>query len=240
MQQVWNGDRKQCLRENKSIDNCVKHVFLLVSAAVDGQKAATNSDDVGFSAKRISTLKGHSDLYVHDCINHQIDVSESRCRMRQHLKDFHHYSANYRNRWSWKTSSLRCLVQLPLQLIQCLKCKWHRPAGMRGRLHRAAPLAQLSKCSGYIYCVHVNRYSAGIALIRELSVALCVYFSHTVSVNTVSHAKTLKKRQGKQCWIKSSIVLFYVRWRTDSMGKFYDANTRRDLMDHFKTKSFSF
>lgn len=116
MQQVRNGDRKQCLHENKSMDNCVKHAILLVSAAGDGQKAATNSDDVGFSAKRISTLKGHSDLCVHDCINHQIDVSESRCRMRQHSKDFHHKSANYRNRWSLKTSSLRCLVQLPLQI----------------------------------------------------------------------------------------------------------------------------
>lgn len=98
----------------------------------------------------------------------------------------------------FKNTILQCLVQLPLQLIQCLQCRLHRPPGMRGKLHRAAHLAQLPKCSGYIYCVHVNRYSAGIALIKELTMALCVYFSHTVSVNTVSYAKTPKKRKEKQ------------------------------------------
>lgn len=107
---------------------------------------------------------------------------------------------------------------------------------MRGRLCRAAPLAQLPKCSGYIYCVHVNRCSAGIALIRELSVALCVYFSHTVSVNTVSHAKTPKKHTEKQCWIKSSAASFYERWHADYLRIFYDAQTRRD---HFQNQIIS-
>lgn len=88
-------------------------------------------------------------------------------------------------------------MQLPLHLIHCLKCRWGRAAVMRGRLPRAAPLVLLAKCCGYIYCVHVNRYSVGTALIRELSVASCVYFRHTVSINTVSRANTLLRRTKK-------------------------------------------
>lgn len=108
LQQVQNGDRKQCLRENNSTDNCAKHVILLGPVAEDGQKAATNSDDVGSSAKRISTLKGHSDLYVcmylymNDCINQQIDVFFSNTKP---LKA----DAGWGN--TWKSSTIRAQIK---------------------------------------------------------------------------------------------------------------------------------
>lgn len=85
------------------MDNCVKHVILLGLAAEDGQKAATNSDNVGFSAKRISTLKGHGDLYEYDCINHQIDVF-----CFQHYKPLK-ADAGWGN--TWKSSTITAQIK---------------------------------------------------------------------------------------------------------------------------------
>lgn len=103
MQQVRNGDRKQCLHENNSIDNCAKHAILLGPTAEDGQKAATNSDDMDFSAKGISTLKGHSDLYVYDCIHQQINVF-----CFQHYKPLK-TDAGWGN--TWKSSTVRAQIK---------------------------------------------------------------------------------------------------------------------------------
>lgn len=86
-----------------SIDSCAKHALLLGPAAEDAQKAATNSDDMDFSAKRISTLKGHGDLYVYGCINHQIDVF-----CFQHYKPLK-ADAGWGN--TWKSSTVRAQVK---------------------------------------------------------------------------------------------------------------------------------
>lgn len=63
MQQVQNGEMKYCLHKDNSIHNCAKHVWeFLMQEMV--KKQLQKSHDVGFSAKRISTLKGHGDLCV--------------------------------------------------------------------------------------------------------------------------------------------------------------------------------
>lgn len=53
MQQVQNGDMKYCLQEDNSIDNCAQHVWESLKQEML-KKQLQKSNDVGFSAKRIS------------------------------------------------------------------------------------------------------------------------------------------------------------------------------------------
>lgn len=150
-------------------------------------------------------------IYVYDCVNRQIDVI-----CFQHYKPLK-ADAEWSNTWESSTikvqikvtdevkKHLRCFMQLPLHLIHCLKCRWGRAAVMRGRLPRAAPLVLLAKCCSYIYCVHVNRYSAGIALIRELSVIfMCLFPSYCQYKHCQPCKHTFKKNKEKRCWIKEA------------------------------------